>query len=143
MKIPLQSKPLSFNQLPPYRKVLWGKPCLLIVRVTAATEQYTGLNCINSDNNDNLAPKTNLTCLYHSSIPRRVHAIHILDFLDTQFSSNCHFYICSPLALKIHNVIGNMLEKCCVIFVPFFWTTRYVYVIINKVSRIYHKLLLL
>ena len=39
-------------------------------------KQQTGLNCVCSDNNDNLAPQTNLALLYHSSLPCRVHAIH-------------------------------------------------------------------
>ena len=62
----------------------------------------------------------------------------ILDFLDTQFSSNCGFYICSPLALEFCNAIEKIL--CAVLgntsgqfwdyaplkVVPFFWTTQYI-----------------
>ena len=65
--------------------MLLGKPCLLNVRVSAAcvsSEQYTGLNCINSDNNDNLAPKTNLTLLNQSSIPCKMNALRIQKFYD-------------------------------------------------------------
>ena len=99
--------------------MLLGKPSLLNVRVSAAcvsSEQYTGLNCINSDNNDNLAPKTNLTLLNQSSIPCKwmpyaFEKFNDNGFLDTQFSSACHFYICSPLALKIRNRIENMLKE--------------------------------
>ena len=36
--------------------------------------------------------------------------IHDIGFLHMQFSSNCHFYIRSPFALRIHNVIENMSE---------------------------------
>ena len=41
-----------------HRQVFLGKPAWLNVRVTTATyiEQYTGLNCILGDNDDNLAP---------------------------------------------------------------------------------------
>ena len=35
---------------------------------------------------------------------------------DTQFSSNCHFNIHIPFALKIHIMIENMLKNCCVMF---------------------------
>ena len=64
-------------------------------------------------------------CGSHSSMPCRAEClpytfntagIHDIEFLDTQFSSNCHLYICSPLALIIRNVIKNMLRKCCMIF---------------------------
>ena len=62
MKIPLQSKQFQLNKLPTSPL---GKPCLL------------SLNFIYSDNNDYLARKTNLALPNHSSMPCRVHAIHI------------------------------------------------------------------
>ena len=109
--------------------MLLGKLCLLNVRVSAAcasSEQYTGLNCINSDNNDNLAPKTNLTLLNQSSIPCKwmpyaFKKFNDIGFLDTQFSSACHFYICSPLALKIRNRSENMLKEFYANFFKIFW----------------------
>ena len=38
--------------------------------------------------------------------------IHIIDFLDIPFqiSINCHLYIYSQMALKINNLIGNILD---------------------------------
>ena len=65
--------------------MLLGKPCLLNVRVSAAcvsSEQYTGLNCIKSENYDDLAPKTNLTLLNQSSIPCKMNALRIQKFYD-------------------------------------------------------------
>ena len=40
--------------------------------------------------------------------------IHDIGFFDTQFLSNCYFYIHSSFALIIHNAIQNMLYNCVV-----------------------------
>ena len=46
--------------------------------------------------------------------------IRNIGFSDTQFSSICHFYICSPLALKDHNLIEKLLKK---ILSEFLWNS--------------------
>ena len=45
-----------------------------------------------------------------------ISGMHDIWFLDTQFSSDCHFYICCPSVLKLHHVIENMLRNCCLKF---------------------------
>ena len=76
MKIPLQSKPYSFKQLPmsPFEQSIFVE---CYSHCSYFSEQYTSLNCIFSGNNDNLTPYTNLALIYHISMPCRMHSIHI------------------------------------------------------------------
>ena len=69
----LQSEPLWLKQLP---LSLFGHGWFVERRSHCSylIEQHWGLNC---DNDGSLAPYTKLTRLYFSSIPYRVHAIHI------------------------------------------------------------------
>ena len=128
MKIPLQSKPFSFNQLP---ESLFGQNLFVDCESLCSyfSEQYTGLNCINSDNNDNLAPKKTLTCLYHSSIPRRVHAIHIQYCWHPRYwifwTHNFEAHVISTFVVHWLWKFTMWLETCWKnvvwFFVKFFW----------------------
>ena len=79
---------------------------------------YNSFKCIYSDNDDNLARRQ--TCHYFITAvcyaecmlcTFNISGMHNIGFLDIQFSSDCHFYICSPFALKIHNVIKKHVKK--------------------------------
>ena len=69
----LQSEPLWIKQL----AVRFFGQARFFKRQSHCSDlikQYTGLNCVNDDN---MALWTNMTLLYFSSIPCRVHAIRI------------------------------------------------------------------
>ena len=119
----LTISPIFFEPL--WLKQLLGKPgCWTLESLQLLN---WAIHWLKIDIDDTLAPKTNLALLYFSSIQCRVHAIHIQYCWYPRYwifghliLSNCHFYICSQFALKIHRVIENMLEKCCVQFCGIF-----------------------
>ena len=106
IEVSLQSKPFSIKLLPqsPFKKILFVERWNL------------SSNCLYSGSNENLAPSTNLAFVYHSSMPCRVHATHIQYFWYPQywiFGFQATSISSFPLALIIHNVMENMLKKCC------------------------------
>ena len=115
----LQSEPLWIKQLPVSlsgqarfgeRQSHWS---YLI-------EQYTGLNCANDDS---LAPLTTLTLLYFSSIPYRVHAIHIqycwylqlLDFWTPNFKATVISTFVVHLLWKSTNWLKKVEKMLCAV----------------------------
>ena len=127
--------PIAINAI--LIKTVIGKPwwANLVCWIWESLQLYTCLNCICSEDNDNLALKTNLAHLYQSSLPCRVHAIDEcmlcwyprFCFLDTKFSSDHHICICCLMALKLHNLIRNVQETVVWSFVEFFGAVSKLY----------------
>ena len=117
MKIRLQSTPFSLKQLlvSPFAQTLFAE---YKSHCSYFSEQYIGLNCICSENNDNLASKTNLALLYQSSFPCRVHTIdESMPYWYPRFWFFGHTIFKQPSFRHfLSNVIGKMLRNSCVKF---------------------------
>ena len=115
-------------------KSFWANHVIVTAAALVRNAPFLFAFCI-SDNNENLAPYTNLALLYHSSVPCRVHSLHIQYcwypqywiFGHITFVSNCYIYIHCPLALKIHIVIEKMLCEAWWYFLFITWYT-YIYI---------------
>ena len=105
MKISLQSKPFSTTV-----KCLWANLAFEYEsHCSYFGDEHTCLSCIYSDKWDNWHRRLTwhffITTVCHAERMKytfNTDGIHENGFLDTQFLSNRHLYICSPMVLKIH-----------------------------------------